>query len=66
MSWDKKRINNEIMQLKTFNSAGKENLLIIKLSRKLGLLIFPAENHRVFHKWSFYVLPLPPQETQTH
>ena len=30
MSWDKKRINNEIMQLKTFNSAGKENLLIIK------------------------------------
>ena len=30
MSWDKKRINNEIMQLKTFNSAGKENLFIIK------------------------------------
>ena len=28
MPWDKKRINNEIMQLKTFNRAGKENLLI--------------------------------------
>ena len=30
MPWDKKGINNEIMQLKTFNRAGKENLLIIK------------------------------------
>ena len=30
MPWDRKGINNEIMQLKTFNGAGKENLLIIK------------------------------------
>ena len=29
MPWDRKRINNEIMQLKTFNGAVKENLLII-------------------------------------
>ena len=27
---DQKGINNEIMQLKTFNRAGKKNLLIIK------------------------------------
>ena len=31
MPWDKKGINNEIIQLKTFNRAGKENLLMIKL-----------------------------------
>ena len=30
MPWDRKGINNEIMQLKTFNGAGKENLLLIK------------------------------------
>ena len=30
MPWDKKGINNEIIQLKTFNRAGKENLLMIK------------------------------------
>ena len=30
MPWDKKGINNEIMQLKTFHGAGKENLLMIK------------------------------------
>ena len=30
MPWDRKGINNEILQLKTFNGAGKENLLIIK------------------------------------
>ena len=30
MPWDRKVINNEIMQLKTFHGAGKENLLIIK------------------------------------
>ena len=30
MPWDRKRINNEIMQLKAFNRAGKENLLIVK------------------------------------
>ena len=30
MPRDRKGINNEIMQLKTFNGAGKENLLVIK------------------------------------
>ena len=30
MPWDRKGINNEIMQFKTFNGAGIENLLIIK------------------------------------
>ena len=30
MPWNRKEINNEIMQLKTFNGTGKENLLIIK------------------------------------
>ena len=30
MSWNRKGINNKTMQLKTFNRAGKENLLIIK------------------------------------
>ena len=30
MPWDRKGINNEIMQLKTFKRAGKENLFIIK------------------------------------
>ena len=30
MPWDKKGINNEIMQLKTFNRANKENFQIIK------------------------------------
>ena len=30
MPWDRKGINNEIVKLKTFNRAGKENLLIIK------------------------------------
>ena len=30
MPWDRKGISNEIMQLKTFNRAAKENLLIIK------------------------------------
>ena len=29
MPWDRKGINNEIMQLKTFDRAGKENLFII-------------------------------------
>ena len=29
MPWDRKGINNEIMQLKLFNRAGKEKLLII-------------------------------------
>ena len=28
--WDRKGINNETMQLKTFNRAEKENFLIIK------------------------------------
>ena len=30
MPWDRKRINDEIMQLKTFNGSDKENLLIMK------------------------------------
>ena len=30
MPWDRKGINNKIMQLKTFKRAGKENLHIIK------------------------------------
>ena len=30
MPSDRKGINNEIMQLKTFNKVGKENLLTIK------------------------------------
>ena len=30
MPWDRKGINNEIMQLKTFNRADKESFLIIK------------------------------------
>ena len=30
MPWDRKLINNDIMQLKTFNRAGKEILLLIK------------------------------------
>ena len=30
MPWERKAINNEIMQLKTFNGAGKEYFLIIK------------------------------------
>ena len=29
MQWDRKGINNEIMQLKAFDRAGKENLFII-------------------------------------
>ena len=54
MAWDRKGINNEIIQLKTFNRAGKENLLTIKfkVSRNLGLLIFLA-CHRVFYKQFF-------------
>ena len=28
MPWDQKGINNEIMQLKRFNKASKENLII--------------------------------------
>ena len=42
MAWDRKRINNEIMQLKSFNWTGKENLLIFKCYKvfiNLGLLI---------------------------
>ena len=30
MPWDRKGNNNEIMQLKTFKRAGKENIFIIK------------------------------------
>ena len=30
MTYDRKGVKNEIMELKTFNGAGKENLLIIK------------------------------------
>ena len=30
MPWDRKGIDNKTMQLKTFNRAGKENILIIK------------------------------------
>ena len=30
MQWDRKEIKNKVMQLNTFNRAGKENLLIIK------------------------------------
>ena len=30
MPWERKAINNEIMQLKRFNGTGKENLLISK------------------------------------
>ena len=52
MAWDRKRINNEIMQLKSFNWTGKENLLIFKCYKvfiNLGLLIFSAA-HRVLPK----------------
>ena len=30
MTYDRKGVNNEIMELKTFSGAGKENLFIIK------------------------------------
>ena len=67
MPLDSKGINKEIMQLKTFNRAGKEIFLLLSfiVSRNLGLIIFPS-GHRIFHKWSFYVLPVPPTNTQTH
>ena len=51
MPLDRKGINKEIMQLKTFNRAGKEIFLLLSfiVSRNLGLIIFPS-GHRIFHK----------------
>ena len=37
--------------------------LSLKVSRNLGFLILPA-GHWLFYKWSFYVLPHPPQQIQ--
>ena len=41
---EQKAVNNKIMQWKTTNSADKANLLSFKVSRSLGILIFPCES----------------------